>query len=1068
MANRPTPSTNNSSLLGWCGRELSLLLGLIVQLYITLVLVTYHPHDPAWSQVGAESEGQVHNVGGALGAMLSDIGFSMFGYSLMWWVVAGWVFLVGHYYFRRRGESVPITTLYRWIGGFILLIIGSCGLESLYQFRFSELPPQGAGGMLGSIIGSAGQKVLGTYGITLLLIFLCATGWSMITRLSWLHLIETVGIFCERWALHLFTHSRTYIAVRAEARAQERKNKQPLTPHEKLLARLPKFFSGGGESGLSAAAPTAPTSASSNSSSTDAPSTEGVAAQTAGTPETPAADPTWQDRFEDAVALEPFQDRLGSFLGKWKNPFTFSFNLPVSTVPQSHYRQEPTLGSFPTATHIESETPINTTQEHTLVAHEEKVNIEKTIEAAVAPLVAPLEVAPSSPQAPAITTDTAATPDEVATPESATTPSVIAAPDSITVFASSEPNSDAPSASFIEQEVASTASENNTSPSLAISLDKPDLSLDKTQHNETPETPVSLSEVASAPVSEAASIPVTKDLSDVSSDDHAIAPANTSSATTAEPSTATDKAEPFDTYSLMHTTTLSSSVPHQATQPQASTTSFPKKPSLPSLELLDPCPPPMQGESPEKLKSMAELIESKLKEFGVNVNVVDWHPGPVITRFEIEPASGVKGSQIVNLVKDLARALSVVSIRVVETIPGRNTMGLEIPNPQRQIVRLLSILEAPVYKNAESKITLAMGQDIAGHPQVADLAKMPHALVAGTTGSGKSVAINAMILSLLFHATPEEVRLIMIDPKMLELSVYEGIPHLLAPVVTDMKLAAHALNWCVGEMDRRYRLMSLLGVRNLAGYNQKIHEAIKAGKPITNPATITPDSPEPLDPMPMIVVIIDELADLMMVAGKKIEELIARLAQKARAAGIHLILATQRPSVDVITGLIKANVPSRVAFQVSSKIDSRTILDQMGAEALLGQGDMLYLPPGTGFTHRMHGAFVADHEVHRVVQFWKSQGAPNYVEGILEPEESAMLEGTTTEGSEEDPLYDEAVAIVIKSRRASISLVQRQLRIGYNRAARLIEQMEAAGLVSSMQANGNREVLAPSNHSGDH
>jgi S-DNA-T family DNA segregation ATPase FtsK/SpoIIIE len=435
----------------------------------------------------------------------------------------------------------------------------------------------------------------------------------------------------------------------------------------------------------------------------------------------------------------------------------------------------------------------------------------------------------------------------------------------------------------------------------------------------------------------------------------------------------------------------------------------------------------------------------------------------VITRYEIEPAVGVKGSQIVNLVKDLARALSVVSIRVVETIPGKSCMGLEIPNPKRQIVRLSEILSSEVYGDAASPLTIALGKDISGKPVVADLAKMPHVLVAGTTGSGKSVAINAMILSLLYKAPPARARLILVDPKMLELSVYEGIPQLLAPVVTDMKQAANALSWCVAEMERRYKLMSALGVRNLGGYNQKIREGEKNKTPLTNPFTITPESPEPLAEMPVIVVVIDELADLMMVVGKKVEELIARLAQKARAAGVHLVLATQRPSVDVITGLIKANIPSRVAFQVSAKVDSRTILDQMGAETLLGQGDMLYLPPGTGIPQRVHGAFVSDQEVHRVVDYLKQNGEPQYVDGVLDSpdtEGDAEGEGEAVDG-EADPLYDQAVAIVLKTRRPSISLVQRHLRIGYNRAARLIEQMERSGMVSPMGASGNREVLAP-------
>jgi S-DNA-T family DNA segregation ATPase FtsK/SpoIIIE len=446
--------------------------------------------------------------------------------------------------------------------------------------------------------------------------------------------------------------------------------------------------------------------------------------------------------------------------------------------------------------------------------------------------------------------------------------------------------------------------------------------------------------------------------------------------------------------------------------------------------------------------------------------VVAAYPGPVITRYEIEPAIGVKGSQIINLVRDLARALSVISIRVVETIPGKSCMGLEIPNPRRQTVRLSEILGSQVYADMASPLALALGKDIAGHPVVADLGRMPHLLVAGTTGSGKSVAINAMILSLVYKAPPSQVRLILVDPKMLELSVYEGIPHLLAPVVTDMRQAANALNWCVAEMERRYKIMSNVGVRNLAGFNQKIRDAEKAKSPIPNPLTSTPDNLDPLHEMSLIVVVIDELADLMMVVGKKVEELIARLAQKARAAGIHLILATQRPSVDVITGLIKANIPTRIAFQVSAKVDSRTILDQMGAEALLGQGDMLFLPPGVGVTQRVHGAYVADHEVHKVVDYLKNLAKPQYVESVLEgppadEEGEGLLEGAGGGDAESDVLYDQACAIVLKTRRASISLVQRHLRIGYNRAARLIEQMERAGMVSPMQTNGNREVLAP-------
>jgi len=493
---------------------------------------------------------------------------------------------------------------------------------------------------------------------------------------------------------------------------------------------------------------------------------------------------------------------------------------------------------------------------------------------------------------------------------------------------------------------------------------------------------------------------------------------------------------------------------------------------LPPFSLLDSPRPGQGGYSEAKLQDISRQVEAKLLDFGIAAEVVAVQPGPVITRFELHPAPGVKVSRITSLAKDLARALSVISVRIVEVIPGKPVVGLEIPNERREIVSLSEIIHAPTYQNSGSALTLALGKDIGGLPVAVDLARMPHLLVAGTTGAGKSVAINAMLLSLLYKGLPTDVRLILIDPKMLELSVYDGIPHLLAPVVTDMKEAANALRWSVAEMERRYKLMSCLGVRNIAGFNKKIKDAIGMGEPITDPLfdrnkQLDPEAPAPaLEALPLIVIVIDEFADMMIVVGKKVEELIARLAQKARAAGIHLVLATQRPSVDVITGLIKANIPVRIAFQVSSKIDSRTIIDQMGAEQLLGHGDMLYLPLGHAVPERVHGAFVQDHEVHKVVGFLKNKGKPDYIEAVLrEPDSSQYsvpgLEPLTDAGGESDPLYDEAVAIVIETRKASISYVQRRLKIGYNRAARMIEEMEQAGVVSAVQANGSREVLAP-------
>ena len=489
---------------------------------------------------------------------------------------------------------------------------------------------------------------------------------------------------------------------------------------------------------------------------------------------------------------------------------------------------------------------------------------------------------------------------------------------------------------------------------------------------------------------------------------------------------------------------------------------------LPPLNLLDEPPPKKTQYSKEALEAISRQVELKLKDFGVSVEVVAVHPGPVITRFELNPAPGVKGSQIINLSKDLARSLAVISVRVVDVIPGKPYIGLEIPNENRELVTLGEILNTKEYESVKSPMVLALGKDISGKPVVTDLGKMPHLLVAGTTGSGKSVALNAMILSLLYKATAMEVRLIMIDPKMLELSVYEGIPNLLAPVVTDMKEAANALRWCVAEMERRYKLMSELGVRNITGYNKKVSDAIDSGNPIPDP-TYKPisedDEKRYLEKLPFVIVIIDELADMMMTVGKKVEELIARLAQKARAAGVHLILATQRPSVDVITGLIKANVPTRIAFQVSSKIDSRTILDQMGAEQLLGHGEMLYLSPGTNLPERVHGAFVSDEEVHKVVNDLKSRGIPEYVDEILRgPSDGGAnaIPGLDISSDDMDPLYDEAVRIVTETRKASISYIQRRLKVGYNRAARIVEEMENSGLVGPLESNGSREVLAAS------
>jgi DNA segregation ATPase FtsK/SpoIIIE, S-DNA-T family len=733
-------------------REASWLLLALAGIYLTLIFVTYHPQDPAWSHTGSRLT--VQNAGGVLGAYVSDILFYLFGVSAWWWLVLAAFGIYRAFKKIQTSELTDRRTLYASLGGFVLLMVASSGIEALRLHSITAPLPYAPGGVVGALASMGFSKIMGFEGGTLALLGMSAIGLSLFTGLSWLKLVEKCGTLIETGYLKLLEKYRS---------SQDRKVGEVRT-----VEREEKV----------------------------------------------------------AVAKQQFDERP-----------------PVRI-----------------------EKPVTVIEKSKRVVEEKQRKLFEHLDS-----------------------------------------------------------------------------------------------------------------------------------------------------------------------------------------------------KLPPLSLLDEADAPVDTISAETLEFTSRLIERKLLDFNVQVKVLAAYPGPVITRYEIEPAVGVKGSQIVNLIKDLARALSVISIRVVETIPGKSCMGLELPNPTRQIVRLSEILSSQVYADLSSPLTMAFGKDIAGKPIVADLAKMPHVLVAGTTGSGKSVAINAMILSLLYKATPAQTRLILIDPKMLELSIYEGIPHLLAPVVTDMKQAGAALNWCVAEMEKRYKLMSALGVRNLAGYNHKIADAKKAGKPITHPFSITPDSPEQLEELPLITVVIDELADMMMVVGKKVEELIARLAQKARASGIHLILATQRPSVDVITGLIKANIPTRVAFQVSSKIDSRTILDQMGAEALLGQGDMLYLPPGTGFPLRVHGAFVSDAEVHRVVNHLKAQGEPQYIEGILDGPDMADSENGElgAGGGEADPLYDEAVTIVLKNKRASISLVQRHLRIGYNRAARLVEDMERAGLVSPMQSNGNREILAP-------
>ncbi len=1007
--------------------QIVLWLSLIALLLFTLAsLVSYNPADPAWRESSSDAQTVLYNLGGQAGAFVSDILLSLLGYSAWLSLLMMATIVVWSYH------SITQTTVHRrplwWLMlGFICLLAGATMFEALHWGQSAYLP-NGAGGDLGQELAARFTALIGRIGAGLTAIFAIGVGLVMLLNLSFLDALEWLGALIEK-VMHI-------VASQWQAWQTKRANQR-----EARLARetlMPSF-------------------------STPAPKTH-------------------------------------------EDPTTEEVSHLTENTKGSPENEEVLLANSPTR-------PIASTQSQPQSTYPLGV-VFRTIEQAVKPKATIETAVKTEPSLGVSTLNMIATPQITAEPTVSLPTQAWAAASTETVttledtgFDANKFNSNPIHASRVTDPLVEIPKQNTSNFSLVDDFNTrahdfavPEFSADRF-HNDTDNT---------------------KDLS-VNINPTELKPLPTPSAQTTEHAwlgQASTGLNPLPTppsqTPLTSTTALSNEWmeldDEWSTQPSASpawTMSPATPPSamsggipptqpvelsslvrvgsdpnfpppvlfthnplpmalqpLPPLSLLSPAPPTQEQLSQESLMATAQLIEQRLQEYGVQVKVTGMLPGPVITRYEIEPATGVKGSQVMNLTKDLARALSMVSIRVVETIPGKSCMGMELPNPKRQIVRLTEILSDDSYQQNTSKIILVLGKDIEGKPVVADLAKMPHALVAGTTGSGKSVAINAMILSILYKATAAEVRMIMIDPKMLELSIYEGIPHLLAPVVTDMKHAANALNWCVGEMERRYRLLSKLGVRNLAGYNEKISHAAAQGQKIPNPFSLTPNDPEPLDNLPLIVVIVDELADLMMVAGKKIEELIARLAQKARAAGIHLILATQRPSVDVITGLIKANVPTRISFQVSSKIDSRTILDAQGAEALLGQGDMLFQPAGTGYPQRAHGAFVGDDEVHRVVEFLKAHGEPNYIEGILE--------GGTTENAgnddagsgvsndaESDALYDQAVDFMVRTRKASTSSLQRQFRIGFNRAARLIDQMEAAGIVSPMQHNGNREVLAP-------
>ncbi|RJG48749.1 DUF87 domain-containing protein [Motilimonas pumila] len=900
-------------------------------IFMMLSLVTFHPADPSWTQTAWE--GSISNSGGSAGAWLADISLFIFGITayLLPFVIVGVAWFL---FWKPKGLfKLDYLALGLRVIGFLFLVLGFTALASL---NFDDIYYFSSGGVLGDILSRAMVEYFGLLGSTLVLLCFIATGFTLLTGLSWLMLIDKLG----EWIIH----SALFLVNLPQKIQQARARKDEPQGADKILfsEQLPE------------------------------------AESTMKAPEDKPKLPSLEKVFDENIQLNQgnvtdaeLADGLPAFSAHYEHSDELDNQANVMDVP---WLDEDAAGHMDVVAEDNLESHIESVQKSVAAKGQfDKAGQQNPPEEKQAPSVGDIhqltpEVTPHSPVTPVATTDlpaaTAAHDGQDLTPED---PAIFPAHSSL------DTNDDARQENATPPAVAQLVNPNSNTPSL-----------------------------------------------------------------------------------------------EEAIKAVEAKKNLPPLAPLPSIDLLDR---PNKAENPisqEELDQVSRLVEAKLLDFNVQAQVVAVFPGPVITRFELDLAPGIKVSKITGLSKDLARALSAMSVRVVEVIPGKSYIGLELPNRHRETVFLREVLDCQAFQSNASPLSMVLGSDIAGKPVVVDLAKMPHLLVAGTTGSGKSVGVNCMIVSLLYKSSPEDVRMIMIDPKMLELSVYEGIPHLLSEVVTDMKEAANALRWCVGEMERRYKLMSAVGVRNLKGYNAKVEAGIEAGTPLCDPLWKPGDSmdetaPE-LEKLPHIVVVVDEFADMMMIVGKKVEELIARIAQKARAAGIHLILATQRPSVDVITGLIKANIPTRIAFQVSSKIDSRTILDQQGAESLLGMGDMLYMPPGTSVPTRVHGAFVDDHEVHKVVADWKLRGEPNYIEDILngEPTAENMLPGEVAEADEEmDAFYDEAVAFVTETRRGSVSGVQRKFKIGYNRAARIVEQMELQGIVSAPGHNGNREVLAP-------
>ncbi|WP_227369778.1 DNA translocase FtsK [Halomonas sp. M20] len=1015
--------------------------------FLLLALFSYTPQDPGWSQSGPEQN--VVNWMGRIGAWLSDVLYSLFGVSALWW--PGMLGFAAWRLMRRREVRLEwdATALAVRAGGFVLLLLATTSLGALHFYSPNSELPYSAGGILGEGLRDALVPLVGLRGATLLSIasFLC--GFPLFSGLSWLTVMDELGMRAQRllrWLRSQFGGAREQLVRTREAQQERREARQEENRR-------------GGGSQLSGAG---------DESSFD--------------PD--EALPWWkrwlpwgQDK-ESRPHLDHWQTEPALAGGQRLEP---RFNADQQTQQRGSSFDEPGMplrAERDTSTTIPWEVPAQTpSAKQPGAAYTAQ---EASIQSAFSAAPTQQDANSSSPSA-------SVNDNELRIPASLRRP-VPAEPSELSTSGSTAPASATPSSTSTlqtpisdqpaqetphhhAQEQRAFASSASSSHSMARQ-EPPDINWNEWNEKEeeddaphltwsdatagaTRETALEDSQVK-GDMSVREDIRTHEETHEGKSPGPQIATAEQAQAAAADPQGPT-------LWTVEHLQSQRPSLGNLSDEPDG---------DLPPTRLLTPPDPAKPNYSPQQLADMAELLETRLREYGVKAEVVETWPGPVITRFEIKPAAGVKVSKISNLAKDLARSLMVKSVRVVEVIPGRPTVGIEIPNPNRAMIRLSEVTDSDAFQQPSSALTLALGHDIGGGPVVANLGKMPHLLVAGTTGSGKSVGVNAMLISMLLKATPAEVRMIMVDPKMLELSVYDGIPHLLAPVVTDMKEAANSLRWCVAEMERRYKLMAAMGVRNIAGFNAKLNEAEQAGAQVADPLWEPQpwqmhEQPPVLEKLPYIVVVIDEFADMFMIVGKKVEELIARLAQKARAAGIHLILATQRPSVDVVTGLIKANVPTRMAFQVSSKVDSRTILDQGGAEALLGHGDMLYLPAGSGMPTRVHGAFVDDDEVHRIVEDWKRRGEPEYIEEILTGGVNAdALAGLEAEGgdgddAEQDALYDEAVMFVTETRRASISAVQRRFKIGYNRAARLVESMESAGVVSSMGSNGSREVLAP-------